>query len=103
MHTTREMLPALNEQVSVRFESIRVDCIVDDVKSAYGKVRLLVIPVSGGGSQWVELDRVQRQMPLSPDHVAAIDNQTNAFVQARMTGRPVSFRYVDGTHETFNA
>ena len=40
---------------------------------------------------------------LQPDHVAAIDAQTAAFVQARMMGRPVSFRYVDGTHETFNA
>lgn len=59
-HTAQQMIPALNEQVSVRFESIRVDCIVNDVKSSYGNIRLLVIPIAGGGSQWVELGRVQR-------------------------------------------
>lgn len=40
---------------------------------------------------------------LPAEQVAAIDRQTELYVQARMTGRPVSFRYVDGTHETFNA
>lgn len=48
-----------------------------------------------------EQDAYRTELPA--DQVEAIDAQTTAFVQARMTGRPVSFRYVDGTHETFNA
>lgn len=64
-HTAKQMIPAINEQVIVRFESITVDCTVNDVKSSYGNIRLLVIPVSGGGSQWVELGRVQRRVQNS--------------------------------------
>jgi hypothetical protein len=45
----------------------------------------------------------EERRELAVDHIKAIDQQTAAFVQARMMGRPVSFRYVDGTHETFNA
>jgi len=40
---------------------------------------------------------------LPAEQLAAIDQQTAKFVAARMSGVPVSFRYVDGTHETFNA
>ena len=68
--TAKDMIPALNEQVSVRFESIRVDCVVSDVKNSYGTVRLLVVPVSGGGSQWVEMGRVQRRVAASELAVA---------------------------------
>lgn len=39
---------------------------------------------------------------LPAEQIEAIDQQTAAFVRARMSGTPVSFRYVDGTHETFN-
>jgi antirestriction protein ArdC len=51
-------------------------------------------------SQTKEMDEPET---LTPEHVEAIDQQTAKFVAARMSGTPVSFRYVDGTHETFNA
>lgn len=63
--TAKDMIPALNEQVSVRFESIRVDCVVQDVKNSYGVIRLLITPIQGGGSQWVEMGRVQRRVVAS--------------------------------------
>lgn len=68
--TAKDMIPALNEQVSVRFESIRVDCVVQDVKTSYGTVRLLVVPMAGGGSQWVEMGRIQRRVVASELAVA---------------------------------
>lgn len=54
-------------------------------------------------SQTDEIGEEPAPPALPADQVEAIDQQTTAFVQARMIGRPVSFRYVDGTHETFNA
>lgn len=56
--TCKTMLPAIGANVSVRFESITVDCVVRDVKNSWGQPRLLVVPVSGSGNQWVELPRI---------------------------------------------
>ena len=56
--TCLSMLPAIGAPVRVRFESIYVECIVRDVKSSWGKARLMVVPVTGSGSQWVEMDRI---------------------------------------------
>jgi hypothetical protein len=58
MTTAREMVPALGARVIVRCESLNVECIVKDVKNAWGKPRLLVTPVAGSNEQWVELGRV---------------------------------------------
>ena len=62
-HTVNAMRPAIGQTVTVRFESIEVLCTVIDAKSAYGRVRYEVRPVSGSGSQWVELDRVRIAEP----------------------------------------
>lgn len=51
--TAKGMIPAIGMAVLVRFESCQFRCEVEDVKSAYGAVRLLVTPVSGIGQQWV--------------------------------------------------
>lgn len=56
--TVRELIPAIGAHVAVRFESIEIKCRVLDAKNAYGKVRLLIEPISGNGSQWIELSRV---------------------------------------------
>jgi len=56
--TVNTMRPSIGQTVLVRFESIAVKCTVTDAKSAYGRIRLEVRPVSGTGSQWVELDRI---------------------------------------------
>jgi hypothetical protein len=57
-HTAKQMLPAIGQTVCVALESMHVLCIVVDVKSAWGKVRLLVKPVTGTGEQWIEMARV---------------------------------------------
>ena len=58
--TVRELMPALGEQVAVRFEDMIFDCTVLDAKNSWGKVRILVQPIKGTGQQWIELGRLTR-------------------------------------------
>ena len=58
VHTAKQMHPTIGQVIRVRFEQITVECAVSDVKSAWGKMRLQVEPVSGEGEQWIELERV---------------------------------------------
>lgn len=49
----------IGRKADVRVEqTLRVRCIVVDVRSAFGRVDYLISPVSGSGSQWVASDRV---------------------------------------------
>lgn len=57
--TATEMIPAVGEPVRVRFEDLWIDATVVDVKSSWGKARLLIRPVAGNGQQWVELGRLE--------------------------------------------
>ena len=57
-HTAKQMQPAIGQIIEVGFESISIHCKVLDVKSAWGKIRLLIKPFSGNGEQWIELSRV---------------------------------------------
>lgn len=57
--TCLDMIPAIGARVIVRFEDIQIECVVSDVKNSWGKPRLLITPVSGNGSQWVEMSRVR--------------------------------------------
>jgi hypothetical protein len=57
-NTVQQLIPAIGAVVMVRFESITVACTVCDAKNAYGRVRLLITPELGSGSQWVELERL---------------------------------------------
>lgn len=61
--TANEMIPAVGRKVLVRFEDLEVLCIVRDVKTAWNRPRLRIEPVSGTGSQWVELGRVRLSLP----------------------------------------
>lgn len=56
--TYHDMTPAIGQRVSVNFEDIRVVCNVRNVKSSYGRIRLLVAPENGSGEQWVEMSRL---------------------------------------------
>lgn len=58
--TALQLLPPIGTKVMVRMESLVVECKVLDAKNAYGRVRLLINPVSGSGAQWVLEDRVVR-------------------------------------------
>ena len=59
-NTATQMIVAVGAIVAIRCESLEVSCIVVDVKNAYGRERMLVKPVAGDGSQWVEMSRVIR-------------------------------------------
>ena len=59
-HTVTQMLPAIGQTVRAQFEDLTIDTHVLDVKSSYGRVRLLVSPVSGTGQQWIEVSRLRR-------------------------------------------
>jgi hypothetical protein len=74
MTTAREMIPALGAHVTVRFESLTVECWVKDVKNSYGRPRLLIVPVVGSGEQWVELGRVN--VPAASTELARPLNKT---------------------------
>ncbi len=56
--TVRELTPAVGSVVLCRFEEMYFQVKVLDAKNSYGKVRLLVQPVSGNGTQWVETHRL---------------------------------------------
>lgn len=61
MPTANQMLPAIGQAVLVRFEDLTLECRVLDVKSSYGRIRLSVSPVSGYGTQWVEMSRISNR------------------------------------------
>ena len=45
--TATQMIVAVGASVLIRFESVEVPCVVHDVKSVYGRERLLIEPVGG--------------------------------------------------------
>lgn len=57
-NTVQQLIPAIGAVVSVRYEEITVRCTVVDAKNSWGKVRLLITPELGNGSQWIELGRL---------------------------------------------
>jgi hypothetical protein len=69
--TCKDMIPAIGAKVAVRFESLTVVCEVRDVKMSWGKPRLLVVPVSGVGEQWVELSRIIVQSSRETSYMIA--------------------------------
>lgn len=65
MATCNQMLPSVGQTVTAKFEDLSVSCTVLDVKSSYGRVRMLVSPVSGSGSQWVDAGRLVSPLTVS--------------------------------------
>jgi hypothetical protein len=57
-NTVNDLTPAVGARVLVRFEPLTIACVVMDAKNTWNKVRLLVVPVAGEGSQWIELGRL---------------------------------------------
>ena len=59
-HTAKQMIPAVGHEINVHVETWTIPMVVTDVKSAWGRIRLEVEPVTGHGRQWIELSRVQK-------------------------------------------
>lgn len=59
-HTAQYMSPAIGQEIFVSMESLMIPCKVLDVKSSWGKIRLLVTPVRGEGEQWIEVERIKK-------------------------------------------
>ena len=59
--TTNTLTALIGQTALVRFETVYVSCKVIDSRFAWGRTDLLVEPISGHGSQWVEKSRVKIQ------------------------------------------
>lgn len=55
---TADMAALLGRTVTVKIETLRVECVIQDCKMSYGALRVLVEPVRGSGSQWIDQHRV---------------------------------------------
>ena len=56
--TAASMIVLVGRAVQIRFEKVSVLCNVVDSRSQWGRTDILVEPVGGSGSQWVEKNRV---------------------------------------------
>jgi len=56
--TATETAALVGQKAWVKLETLRVECVICDVKSAYGAHRYLVEPTRGFGRQWVEVNRL---------------------------------------------
>jgi hypothetical protein len=65
--SARELVALIGQTAELRCESgaLSVAVIIDDAKSAYGRTRVLVRPISGSGELWADLDRVKLTDMLS--------------------------------------
>jgi hypothetical protein len=57
--TATEMIVAVGTMVQLRAGELWIDSTVLDVKVSWGKNRLLLAPVAGDGTQWVEMSSVR--------------------------------------------
>lgn len=56
--TATESAALVGLKAWVKLETLRVECVICDVKSAYGAERLLIEPTRGFGRQWVDRSRL---------------------------------------------
>ena len=57
--TVHEMQELINRRVYLPADHLLVECVVKNVKQAYGRLRVLVIPMAGKGETWVDASRVR--------------------------------------------
>lgn len=67
-HTAKSMAPAIGTHVDVAcgIGNIAFTAVVQDVKSSWGNIRLLVKPLNGQGESWIELSRLRPCQPSAP-------------------------------------
>ena len=61
-NTVNQLLPAIGALVAVRMEDLTINCRVLDAKRSWDRVRLQVEPLTGSGSQWIDLSRVSARL-----------------------------------------
>jgi len=54
-----EMQTLINQRVYLPSDGLLIECVVKNVKAAYGRLRVQVIPMSGRGETWVDASRVR--------------------------------------------
>jgi hypothetical protein len=64
--TAIEMQAAINKYVWLKVDTLRVLCMVDDVKVSFGQPRFLIRPIAGNGSQWMEIGRLEKYEKAQP-------------------------------------
>lgn len=52
--SVKDMSERIGQQVMVNLGGLMVECIINDIKNVYGRVRYNISPVAGTGSVWVE-------------------------------------------------
>ena len=57
-YTANQLIVAVGQTVNVQVEKWVIPMTVKDAKTAYGVPRVLVEPVSGEGSAWIDLSRI---------------------------------------------
>ena len=58
MSTTIDLAGLINQFGQLATESITVPIMITDSRHVFGRVDVLVVPMGGSGSQWVDLNRV---------------------------------------------
>lgn len=54
--TVNELRELIEQRRKYRVDTMQVEVSIIDVKEAYGNIRVRIMPVSGDGSKWVNLD-----------------------------------------------
>lgn len=57
--------PIVGQTLAAQFEDLIVCVVVQDIKHSYGHVRLLVTPVTGSGSQWIDRRRIVKSVEVA--------------------------------------
>ena len=67
--TVSQLTGRIGQTVLVTFESVKVQAVITDAKASYGRVRYLIQPTAGEGSQWVEEARIEAARKPLPEWV----------------------------------
>lgn len=63
MRTTRELRASIGQQVHWKQGKLSVLMDVLDARTMYGRIDILIQPVSGAGQQWVSADSCETVKP----------------------------------------
>jgi len=55
--TATALMQAIGQPVQIRMEKLVVNCTIQDIRHAWNRIDILIVPTSGSGKQWVALTR----------------------------------------------